>query len=89
MDGNRTHPGRLNSAPQTVLKTARLASASVHERPHEFVHKVPDSMPVRRRTQPFAGLAVFLAVTRRKAAGRKLGRIRTFDLLIQSNPRYP
>ena len=21
MDGNRTHPGRLNSAPQTVLKT--------------------------------------------------------------------
>src|SRR3989442_14078352 len=22
MDGNRTHPGRLNSAPQTVLKTA-------------------------------------------------------------------
>jgi len=22
MDGNRTHPGRLNSAPQTVLNTA-------------------------------------------------------------------
>src|SRR4029077_1335447 len=22
MDGNRTHPGRLSSAPQTVLKTA-------------------------------------------------------------------
>src|SRR5216683_4739075 len=32
MDGNRTHPGRLNSAPQTVLKTAGLASTSV--RPH-------------------------------------------------------
>jgi hypothetical protein len=24
MDGNRTHPGRLSSAPQTVLKTAGL-----------------------------------------------------------------
>ena len=26
MDGNRTHPGRLNSAPQTVLKTAEGTS---------------------------------------------------------------
>src|SRR6267143_2894998 len=26
MDGNRTHPGRLNSAPQTVLKTAEDTS---------------------------------------------------------------
>jgi hypothetical protein len=31
MDGNRTHPGRLNSAPQTVLKTAFLTSARVHQ----------------------------------------------------------
>ena len=29
MDGNRTHPGRLSSAPQTVLKTAFLTSADV------------------------------------------------------------
>jgi hypothetical protein len=29
MDGNRTHPGRLNSAPQTVLKTVSLTSAGV------------------------------------------------------------
>ena len=33
MDGNRTHPGRLNSAPQTVLKTAGLTSAHVHQSP--------------------------------------------------------
>src|SRR6202022_4153718 len=26
MDGNRTHPGRLSSAPQTVLKTAEDTS---------------------------------------------------------------
>jgi hypothetical protein len=30
MDGNRTHPGRLNSTPQTVLKTAGLMSRTVH-----------------------------------------------------------
>ena len=30
MDENRTHPGRLNSAPQTVLKTAFLTSTVVH-----------------------------------------------------------
>ena len=29
MDGNRTHPGRLSSAPQTVLRTAGLVSATV------------------------------------------------------------
>ena len=27
MDENRTHPGRLNSAPQTVLKTAESTSS--------------------------------------------------------------
>jgi hypothetical protein len=36
MDENRTHPGRLNSAPQTVLKTAFLSSASVHECPRKM-----------------------------------------------------
>ena len=33
MDGNRIHRGRLNSAPQTVLKTAFLRSIDVRERP--------------------------------------------------------
>ncbi len=32
MDGNRTHPGRLSSAPPTVLKTATLASGIVNQR---------------------------------------------------------
>jgi len=36
MDGNRTHPGRLSSAPQTVLKTAGLASTTVRKRPLQF-----------------------------------------------------
>jgi len=36
MDGNRTHPGRLSSAPQTVLKTAGLAFTTVRQRPPEF-----------------------------------------------------
>jgi hypothetical protein len=36
MDGNRTHPGRLNSAPQTVLKTVVVTSASLQGRPPEM-----------------------------------------------------
>jgi hypothetical protein len=36
MDGNRTHAGRLSSAPQTVLKTAGLGSGGVHYRPQEI-----------------------------------------------------
>src|SRR5487761_109123 len=31
IDGNRTHPGRLRSAPQTVLKAAGVASMTVHQ----------------------------------------------------------
>ena len=45
-------------------------------------------MAVRRRTQSSAGLAVFFAVIRRETAGYRLGRIRTFNLLIQSYPQY-
>ena len=62
MDGNRTHPGRLNSAPQTVLKTASLKSALVHERALEFGRSVQESLIVRLRPQSSAGLAVSLAV---------------------------
>jgi len=36
MDGNRTHPGRLSSAKQTVLKTAGFASTTVHQCSLEF-----------------------------------------------------
>src|SRR6266849_3434653 len=62
MDGNRTHPGRLSSAPQTVLKTARLASGSVHERMLPFGCKPRLSTIVRCRPQRSADLAVILAV---------------------------
>jgi len=63
MDGNRTHPGRLSSAPQTVLKTAGLPSARLRQGPHKFGHQRQHSMLVRIRPQSSAGLAVFLAVS--------------------------
>jgi hypothetical protein len=47
MDGNRTHPGRLNSAPQTVLKTAFLPSAIVRQRPPKIKSQDPASTDVR------------------------------------------
>jgi len=49
MDGNRTHPGRLSSAPQTVLKTAFLTSAGVHRRPPQIDIRRQQSADVRRR----------------------------------------
>jgi hypothetical protein len=49
MDGNRTHPGRLNSAPQTVLKTAFLKSMGVGDRPHQMVIHASESADVRCR----------------------------------------
>ncbi len=63
MDGNRTHPGRLSSAPQTVLKTGGPASTTVRWRPHRFGHKPLQSIIVRLRSRSYAGLAVFLAVS--------------------------
>ena len=57
------HPGRLNSAPQTVLKTANQASADVHHRPPNFRLCRRDSAVVRCSPQPSVGLAVFLAVS--------------------------
>jgi hypothetical protein len=47
MDGNRTHPGRLNSAPQTVLKTAFLLSASVQQCRRKMKIHRPGSPDVR------------------------------------------
>jgi len=63
MDGNRTHPGRLNSAPQTFLKTAGPASMTVHQGPREFDRQLAHSMIIHPRSQSSAVLAVILAVT--------------------------
>jgi hypothetical protein len=63
MDGNRTHPGRLSSAPQTVLKTAGLTSATVHQHPSTFDRLSHESAVVHPRPQLSAGLAVILAVS--------------------------
>ena len=46
IDENRTHPGRLNSAPQTVLKTAFLASANVQIHPPKMESQQPGSADV-------------------------------------------
>ena len=51
MDGNRTHPGRLNSAPQTVLKTAVLACTAVRRRPGQFEQVPQESTVVRARAR--------------------------------------
>jgi hypothetical protein len=69
MDGNRTHPGRLNSAPQTVLKTAGQASTSVHRSPLRFDPAPSDSRIVRLCTPVSVKLAVFLAVSDRIGGG--------------------
>src|SRR5260370_36605239 len=61
MDGNRTHPGRLSSAPQTVLKTAGLISIAVHSRPHQFSRDRQESLIVRHCPPQSTGFAVFLA----------------------------
>ena len=62
MDGNRIHPGRLNSAPQTVLKTAFLTSASVQLRPLKIEIKKSESADVRRRLPTSDRMAVSSAV---------------------------
>src|SRR5229473_8183501 len=62
MDGNRTHPGRLSSAPQTVLKTAGVPSITVPSSPLPFSRKYRLSTILRCRTPTSADLAVILAV---------------------------
>ncbi len=57
-------PRRLNSAPQTVLKTAGLESAAIHHRLHKFSLRRSLSVIVRHRPPQSADLAVFLAVSR-------------------------
>src|SRR6266851_4953996 len=63
MDGNRTHPGRLSSAPQTVLKTAGLSSATVHRHAYTFGNRHRQSVFIRSRLPRSAVLAVLLAVS--------------------------
>src|SRR5207245_364539 len=62
MDGNRTHPGRLNSAPQTVLKTADCVCATVCLGAYTFDWLSRDSARVRVRPRKSMKLAVNLAV---------------------------
>lgn len=64
MDGNRTHPGRLSSAPQTVLKTAFLASAGARRRARTIEIGGNESADIRPRPPLSTGLAVILAVRR-------------------------
>ena len=82
MDGNRTHPGRLSSAPQTVLKTAGLASVIVRRRPLMIGFEIRQSVDVRRRSLPSAGSAVILAVIDTEislAINRPLARLENHD----------
>jgi len=62
MDGNRTHPGRLSSAPQTVLKAAFLPSGNVRQRPRKMRSQQPASADVRWRLPTSDRMAVTLAV---------------------------
>jgi hypothetical protein len=61
--GNRTHPGRLSSAPQTVLKTAFSSSNGVRRRPLQIENGPRESTDIHGRPSSSAKLAVSLAVT--------------------------
>ena len=65
MDENRTHPGRLNSAPQTVLKTAGLASVDVRCRPLKIEIFVLESGHVHGCAPACTKLAVIATKTGR------------------------
>jgi len=70
MDENRTHQGRLNSAPQTVLKNAVLPSTYVHTGPPRIDRAPEDSRIVRLCPPVSVELAVFLAVSCLRAPAR-------------------
>ena len=62
-DGWESNPPRTpQQRPATILKTAGLASASVHEGPLKFGRQRRQSALVSVRPQSSVGLAVFLAV---------------------------
>ena len=80
MDGNRTHPGRLSSAPQTVLNTAFLTPANVQRRsPRMKSHRLR-SADVRKRLPMSDRMAVSLAV-RTSASLRRVVSLR-IEILI-------
>src|SRR5579864_739296 len=92
MDGNRTHPGRLNSAPQTVLKTAFLTSAAVRRRPPPIKPAHHASADVHQRALRCAKLAVILAVrglTRGPGDNRLGDETRTLKLAVSSSLGWP
>jgi len=63
-DGWESNPPRTpQQRPQTVLKTAGLASTAVHQRPPEFGYYLADSKVVRPLPQLYSKLAVILAVS--------------------------
>src|SRR5581483_9644095 len=62
MDGNRTHPGRVIGAPQTVLKTAGLAPADDSGGPYKFAWAGRPSVTGRCSPSLCACVAVVLAV---------------------------
>src|SRR5690348_16231012 len=77
MDGNLSHPGRLNSAPQTVLKTVVLLSAGVRRNPSQIEPQAQGSADVRRTAPPLAQMAVILAVTTTRSTDSP--RLRAFE----------
>jgi hypothetical protein len=80
-DGWESNPPRTpHSAPQTVLKTAWLASADVHHSPPGFNLSCWHSVVVRHRPQSSVGLAVFLAVV--LAVGNPIDRSLTVESFI-------
>ena len=69
MDGNRTHLGRLSTAPQTVLKTAGGANMGLTLTGHTSRGRV-----LRRRTAGAASLALTGRRGQKTPATRGLGR---------------
>ena len=62
MDGNRTYPGRLNSAPQTIEKTAFQKSVDVRQHPLKIELSSSQSTDGCDCAPACAKLAVILAV---------------------------
>jgi hypothetical protein len=73
VDGRTRTWANVYGRPQTVLKTAELTSADVHQSPPRFNLCCRHSAVMRYRPQSSAGLAVFLAVKIR-TAGRECHR---------------
>ena len=62
MDGNRTQPGRLNSAPQTVLRTSFFAFNVIRRGPQ--IQSPPEASDNDRTRAKVREVAVRLAIKR-------------------------